>query len=198
MIAYREEKIKNAICYFAKEHYKRTNRYIRQTLLYKYLGFLDFESIKNRGKPVLGLSFIAYDKGPVPPEIRAKRDNYDTECFSFFNTGGDYYNIMPKSDADLSYFSKSEIELMDNILSRYSRKELRNEEMIDAAIKDSHKILAWEKARKRFHKKMRYEDMFPNIDKKSEEELTPEEENFLIYEGLKRKSDDNRRRIYLE
>ena len=40
--------------------------------------------------------------------------------------------------------------------------------------------------------------MFPNIDKKSEEELTPEEENFLIYEGLKRKSNDNRRRIYLE
>jgi len=198
MISDREEKIKNAICYFAKEHHKRTNRYMRQTLLYKFFGFLDFESIKNKGKPVLGLTFSAYEKGPVPPEIRAKRDNYETECFSFVDTGGNCINIISKVEADLSYFSKFEIELMNNILDRYSREELSNKEMIDIAIVDSHKIKAWQKARNRFIKKMKYEDMFPGIERKSEEELTPEEESFLIYDGLKRKLDDNRRRICLE
>ncbi len=197
MIAFREEKLKNAICYFATEHYKRTKRYIRQTLLYKFLGFLDFESVEKKGKPVLGLTFSAYEKGPVPPEIRAKRDNYDNECFSFVDTGGNCFNIIPKTDADLSYFSKFVIELMDNILSRYSKEELSNRKMIDMAIDDSHEIKAWKEARKRLSKKMKYQDMFPEIEKKSEGELTPEEESFLIYDGLKRKSHDNRRHTYL-
>jgi hypothetical protein len=197
MIAYREEKVINAICYFATEHYRRTKRYIRQTLLYKFLGFLEFESVEKKGKPVLELTFSAYEKGPVPPEIMAKRDNYDNECFSFVHTGGNCFNIIPKADADLSFFSKFEIELMDKILRRYSREELSNKKMIDMAIADSHEIKSWKEARKRLVKKMKYQDMFPGIGKKSEEDLTPEEESFLIYDALRKKSYDNRRCTYL-
>lgn len=199
MITYREEKINNAICYFASEHLKRTNRNIRQTLLYKYLAFLDFDSIRERGKPVLELRFSAYNKGPIPPEISTKRENYNTDCFSFINTGGNYYKIISKKEADLKYFSRYEIDSMNKILNKYSKKELSNKEMIDKAIYDSHRIRAWVIARGRISsKKMHYEDMFPNINKKFEKDLTPEEENFLVYDGLNRKAYECRRRIYME
>lgn len=47
-IPYKDEKLKNAICFFANEHEKLTRKPLSQTFLYKYLAFLDFKSIEHR------------------------------------------------------------------------------------------------------------------------------------------------------
>ena len=48
MIPYQKEKIENAICFFASEHQKKTKHPLYQTFLYKYLAFLDFESLREK------------------------------------------------------------------------------------------------------------------------------------------------------
>src|SRR4030043_97032 len=110
MIAYREEKIKNAICYFATEHAKRTKKPLHQTFLYKYLAFLDFESLSDTGHPVLGLKYKAMERGPVPTEIYSKRKGLMTECFEFKELEDNKFIIMAKGHPNLEYFSSYEIK----------------------------------------------------------------------------------------
>lgn len=95
MIAYRAEKIKNAICYFAAEHEKKTKKHLSQTFLYKYLAFLDFESLSDTGHPVLGLKYKAMGRGPVPIEIYDKRKDLKTECFEFKELEDEKFIIIP-------------------------------------------------------------------------------------------------------
>jgi len=62
MIAYKVEKRNNAICFFAQEVYKLRKQYLPQTLLYKFLSYLDFFSIEKLGKPALELKYRAYKR----------------------------------------------------------------------------------------------------------------------------------------
>jgi len=83
MIPYQKEKIENAICFFAHEHMKKTRQSLYQTFLYKYLAFLDFEILKETGRPCLGLSYMAMEHGPVPMEIYGKLHEWKSSCFTF-------------------------------------------------------------------------------------------------------------------
>ena len=56
-ISDREEKIKNAICFFAFEHERLTSGPLTHASLYKYLAFLDYASIEETGAPALGLLY---------------------------------------------------------------------------------------------------------------------------------------------
>lgn len=191
MISFREEKIENAICYFAYKHIEKTGKPLWQTLLYKYLSFLDLISIKETGTPSLELAYLAFPKGPVPLEIQSKRENYVTGCFSFINTSGNYYKIKAHKEANLKYFSEYEINLMNKTLEKYSIKGLTNKQMIDKAVEDSHNLRAWIVAfnrNKNKGKKIKYEEMFENLNTKTEKELLPAEENFLVYNILDQKS----------
>ena len=65
----RERKLETAIWYFAKEHLRRTGRKLTQTMLFKYLAFLDFWSVKQIGRPAIGLGYDAFPYGPVPRKL---------------------------------------------------------------------------------------------------------------------------------
>jgi len=55
MVPYRNEKIQNAIAYFAEQHRLRVRRPLYQTFLFKYLAFFDFFCLKETGRPSLEL-----------------------------------------------------------------------------------------------------------------------------------------------
>ena len=110
MFAYQQEKIENAICYFAGEYQKRVRRPLSQTFLYKLLAFLEFKGLEETGKPVLGLTYCAMQWGPVPLEIYNKRENYETKLFAFISKGEDRIDIIARGKPDFDYFSEYEKE----------------------------------------------------------------------------------------
>lgn len=174
----KNEKLKNAICYFAQEHPKKKGAPLYQTYLYKFLAFLDFGSTEERGKPIFGLIYDALEEGPVPMDIYNKRDELKNETFEFVKIDENKYIIKPSKQADLCCFSEYEIRKMNELLDKYSKRGIRTRDVNDA----SHLIRAW-KATER-NRTISYDDMFENLQNKSEEELTPEEETYLIYKSI--------------
>ena len=185
MISYQKEKIENAICFFALNHKKVTRQDLPQTFLYKYLAMLDFQSIKDNGIPVLGLTYRAMDYGPVPIEIYGERERYKSECFDFVKRDEKKIVVVPKKDAtpDLDYFSAYEIKSMNRLIEIFADKFVTSMVISDV----SHvEIRAWARARE--IKKNSYIDYALNFDgdirNKKEEELKTAERNYLIYHSL--------------
>ncbi|MCG6535689.1 MAG: SocA family protein [Syntrophales bacterium LBB04] len=184
-IPYREEKIKNAICFFASEHEKRTRKPLSQTFLYKYLAFLDFKSIELIGRPALGLVYSAMDKGPVPIDIYAKRDNLKNECFVFVPLEEEKYIVKANGKPDLDYFSRFEITEMSRLVEIYADYFVKASDISEA----SHETIdAWKKtwARKR-NAIINYDDVFvEDLLTKPEADLSFAEESYLLYKALEK------------
>ncbi len=184
MIAYRKEKIENAICFFATEHKKKAGKPLAQTYLYKYLAFLDFLSVEKKGTPAFDLEYKAMEMGPVPYRIYNKRRNLNTELFEFVDQGQNIFIVKSKSQPNLDYFSKFEIGLMKRLITKYATEYGKTDEISD----DSHKrIKAWKIAYD--NKKNSIIDYFlvfdEDIKKKAENRLTQAEECFLTYATFK-------------
>jgi len=185
MIPYQKEKIENAILFFAKEHHKKTKKYLSQTFLYKYLAFLDFTSLKETGKPILELTYLAFDRGPVPKEIYDIRKNYNSSLVKFSDIGNSEIRIIPKLKAkpDLDYFSPYEINLMNKLIEIYGSRYVDTNMISDCSHKE---ILAW----KRTYEKNKngiidYSLTFKeDIYKKDSELLTVQEEYYKTYEAI--------------
>ena len=184
MIAYKKEKKENAMCYFAAEHYNKTGGYLPQTTLFKYLAYLDFMSLIDIGKPALELEYKAMGNGPVPHKIYNMRKNLKTRFIEFVDRGNGKYIVKARRSADLDYFSKYEIGKMNELIEKYADPQMKEKEIANRICKDSHKdIRAWEMAwgRKK-NSLMKYEDTFESLCNKTENELSPAEENFLLYQ----------------
>lgn len=180
MIAYQKEKIENAIGYFAKAHQEATRKPLFQTFLYKYLAFLDFESLEKSGRPALGLEYKAMKKGPVPIKIYANRSSLKTDCFEFRKVGEDQYVILSRGTPDLSYFSPFEIRQMKRLIEIFADRFVTTNEISEAS---HEQIKAWK--RTPLNKIMEYELNFDgDVKKKDPKKLTHSEESFLIYKGL--------------
>jgi len=186
MIPYQKQKFDNAICYFATEHSKRTEKLTTQTYIYKYLALLDFKVLRETGKPALNIGYDAYLKGPVP-HIYNRRHKHSTELYEFAASVEDksIIYVVPKKAPNLDYFSEYEVEIMNQLIDEFARKGTTTDPMIRATHK---RIRAWREAWKKrgiWRKApMRYEDTFTNLDKKSEDQYSIQEENFMIFKGL--------------
>lgn len=187
MIAYQKEKIENAICFFAQEHKRLTNQSLYQIYLFKYLAFLDFECLKNTGRPPLGLKYLAMERGPVPIDIYNQRDSYKSNCVEFRQVGQDQYVIESKGRPDLGYFSPYEISQMKRLIEIFADRWVKSNEMSEASHEE---IKAWRKAwKKKKNSIIRFEDEFDeNIFSKDPEKLSSAEETFLIYMGVEQTS----------
>ena len=190
MIAYKTEKINNAICFFAQEVYKFRKQYLPQTLLYKLLSYLDFSSIEKLGKPALELEYRAYKNGPVPVGIYNSREEYQTDCFRFEKRSTDKFIIISTKEADLDYFSEFEIETMNDLLDKYIKNNLNMKKIIDNICEDSHnEIKAWKVAYDRKKNSwIDYSDTFGDINKKESNKLSIQEERFSVYHSFKNKT----------
>lgn len=187
MIAYQKEKIDNAICFFAREHKKKSGKDLPQTYLYKYLAFLDFYSIEKTGIPALGLKYKAMERGPVPIELYNKRRNLKTDLYEFKKQDEKIYIIHPKGRLNLNFFSDFEIEKMKELISKHAWKYGSTNEISDASHK---KILAWKRTwENKENAIIDYKLTFEgDIKNKPPEKLTYVEERYLTYMGLEKMS----------
>jgi len=185
MDPYRKEKIENAVCFFAEEHKKITRGPLYQTFLYKYLAFLDFESVKKTGRPALGLNYLAMERGPVPTEIYNQRKDFTTDLFEFKQEEENKYYVVCKKKPNLDYFSSDEINLMRRFVEIFADRFVNARLMSDASHEE---IPAWKKTwALRPNNLIDYALVFDdNLFAKSDEELSYPEESHLIHRAIER------------
>jgi hypothetical protein len=146
MLSYRKERIDNAILFFAQNHYKKTKKYLSQTILYKYLAFFEFRYLKQAGDMPLELTYKAMQRGPVPMEIYENRDTpgyFPLVTFEPFQIqNGTGYLVKPKGTFNPDYFAEAELEEMNNLIEIFAQQWVGASAMSDA----SHQaIKAWKK-----------------------------------------------------
>jgi hypothetical protein len=128
MQVYRKERIDNAILFFAREHYKKTKKYLSQTALYKYLAFFEFRYLKKSGDMPLELTYRAMEHGPVPIEIYENRDNPEYFSLVLFEPShsqtGTFYRIKPKPRRRFNpdYFAEAELNEMRGLIEIFAQK----------------------------------------------------------------------------
>jgi hypothetical protein len=180
MIPYRKEKIQNAIVFFAREHRKKTRKPLYQTYLYKYLAFLDFISLREIGRPSLGLVYRAMFRGPVPIEIYEKKE--DTPLYRFVkDERGE--TIVAQNKPNMDFFSSYEMDLMNRLIEIYATTWMTTDVMSDASHED---ITAWK--RTYYQKPNTIIDYTLEFDGdlllKKENELTYPEEVYLTLKAM--------------
>jgi len=147
MIAYRKERIDNALLFFAQNHHKKTKRHLSQTFLYKYLAFFEFRYLKTAGDMPLELTYKAMERGPVPMEIYGNRDkpNYFAKVvFEPLKTKSDSigYIVKPNGKFESDYFAEAELKEMNNLIEIFAQQWVTATEISEA----SHQaIKAWKK-----------------------------------------------------
>lgn len=191
MKAYHYEIVDNVISYIALKYYQAFNKYITQTLMFKILALFDFRVLRQKGRPCLEFSYTARDRGPVPEEIY-NCDLLGYECFSIKDkksknckTGKirkTRYFISTK-EPNLDYLSPSEKGILDSLLKKCIDEKINGLKASDITHRE---IRAWQVAYYNTgrNSKMSYEDEFPGIDTKDENEMTIPELNFMKYREL--------------
>ena len=180
MIPYRNEKIQNAVAFFARRHRVKANRRLYQTFLYKYLAFLDFYSLKETGRPVLELTYKAMQFGPVPIEIY--EDKSKTPKYKFQKDDmGEY--VVATDKPDLDYFSPYEIELMERLIEIFAQQWVTVDTISDCSHEE---IIAWRRTwTDQPNEIIDYALEFDgDLFSKKEEELTYPEVVYLTHKAL--------------
>lgn len=121
-IPHREEKITNAVCFFASEHERITGTLLTHTSLYKYLAFLDYAAMEKTGRPALGLLSLTRMRHPLPVDIYAELQRSRKDCFSFLSLGQGLYLVKATERPDLSFFSPLEVSEMKSLVETYAHR----------------------------------------------------------------------------
>ncbi len=184
MRAYHKQIVDNAVSYIAKKYQDKYGEPINQMKMYKILALFDFASVKEFGRPCTELTYLALQKGPVPNELyNGDESIYNSFSARKFDVNGNTYKYYVSTvEPDLDYFSKKEIALLDKIINYFLEKNLTTD---DASNLTHEKIVAWKKTwNRKPNSIMNYADEFDKLYIKKEEELTPQEEHFIIYNGF--------------
>jgi uncharacterized phage-associated protein len=180
MLVYRKERINNAILFFADMHYKKTHKYISQTLLYKYLAFFEFRHLKHHGSMPLELCYKAMEHGPVPVEIYNNKDNQEYfPTVTFEQTVNAGRIIKPKGKFNPDYFSDNEVKEMEDLIAMFAQGWVT----ASTASEASHQaIKAWQKTYKQSPNAVidPLDEFDRDIENLPEDELTAVEERYLM------------------
>jgi len=188
VVPYQKEKIEHAICFFAKEHFKKVKKHLDMTSLFKYLSLFDFETFEKKGRPALGLKYLAMERGPVPIDLYDKRGDLHANCFDFVcigknEKGNELYVVQAKGKPNLDYFSPSEIKHMEQIIEIYADSSIKAHHRSEAS---HERIAAWRKTWSRKKNSIiDYSDMFDKDPaEKPEDKLTFAESCYLTSRAL--------------
>ena len=118
------------------------------------------------------------EHGPVPKELYDRRDSYRSDLFRIEDKGENRRVFVALKKPNLDYFSDREIEKMNNLIYIYAAQWVKTSMMSEGS---HQKIRAWKKTwKERPNSVIDKADTFENILTKSEEQLSPAEEHFLI------------------
>jgi len=123
------------------------------------------------------------EHGPVALQVYDERRRAEFNAFTVVSrSSGRGHEIRPKGDIDFDHLSEFEIEKMSNLVEIYARHWVDSKIMSD----ESHKqIRAWRKTyRENPNALIDFADELIGVHSKDENELSPEENAFLVYEAL--------------
>lgn len=138
-----EQRISNIIRFFAQN-----TECCGKIKLFKLLYLLDFQHVRETGKPVTGLDYQAWKFGPVPMQIMERWDDPDTEiadgCSVTSEPVFDYVRQTVKVDPACQFnellFSRRELRIMRDLAEKYRRTT--SPRMIDVTHQENG---AWDK-----------------------------------------------------
>jgi hypothetical protein len=185
MQPFQKERLDNIICFFATEFKKKARRYPSQTQLYKFLAYFDFRGQEEFGIPPLGLTYRAMKNGPVPIELYSERNDLATDLYAFeVKTDKSKIEVIAKTKPNLEYFSKNELNLINDLAFMFCDSSVDSKKMSDASHES---IKAWRKTwAKNQNAIIDYDLTFnDNIVDKPIEKLSAQEETYLVYKALK-------------
>lgn len=117
---YHKEKAFHAINFFLA-HTSVCNK--KKT--YKLLWFLDSEFFQMIGRSVTGYQYFAWKMGPVPTELHEAIEAQEGEFEEFFDVerrlvkGYETISLISKKPFDERYFSKKELDLLNDLSNRF-------------------------------------------------------------------------------
>jgi hypothetical protein len=112
----REEKIRNAIVFFALEHERLARKPLGVNFLHKYLAFLDFSSIAKIGRPAIGVLYRTMRRGSLPTDSWERADIPKDDRFVIVSEKGGGHAVKTVAKPDLKCFSSFELEEMKRIV----------------------------------------------------------------------------------
>lgn len=139
LIEHNREKLINAIIYFSKK-----TKYCGKTKLFKLLYFLDFMHFRETGKSVTGLTYNAWNYGPVSvqlyEEINSPPDDLSESLSMQPQNDRSFFKIQPKKKFDNKHFSKREIRILEEV--SYIFKDAKANDITDESHLPNH---PWDK-----------------------------------------------------
>lgn len=116
------EKFKQVLLYILEKVGAKPN--VGMTVLYKLLYFIDFDYYEKYEEQLMGLTYFKNDHGPTPRQFKKvvdemKESGEVVEVKSKFFTR-EQKKFLPRSEADLTKMSGQELEMIDDVLDRYS------------------------------------------------------------------------------
>ncbi len=157
----RIDKFKQVLLYLLGKTAGKPN--VGETVLYKLLYFIDFDYYEKYGEQLMGLRYIRNHFGPSPRAFGAvvremeKANEIEKVKSTYF--AHDQKKYLPHKVADLSVLSGREVEMIDDVLSRYGDK---NASELSAL---THEDMPWMAAKQ--GQDIRYEHVFYRSDKLS-------------------------------
>ena len=113
-----QDRLRQLILYIANKC--ENNSRFGMTKLVKILYFADFESYRQRGKPITGLAYIKQPYGPVPEPFFTVRDSMVGKDIVIRTqaTLGDreQQRVIAMREPDLSLFSAEDIAIVDQVI----------------------------------------------------------------------------------
>ena len=123
-IVFNAEKLQNTLLYVLSRCGGKPN--VGETVLYKLLYFIDFDSFETRSETVTGLQYIKYPFGPVPlprlylPVIRGMEEQGVLKIVKQIYHDMAQKKYVALADPDLDAFSGAEMKLINNVIDRLS------------------------------------------------------------------------------
>lgn len=123
-IAFSPEKLCNTILYVLSRCGGKPN--VGETVLYKLLYFIDFDSFETRNEAITGLQYVKFPFGPVPlprqylPVIRDMENNGTLKIVKQIYHGMAQKKYVVLADPAPHTFSDVEIRLINSVIDRLS------------------------------------------------------------------------------
>lgn len=123
-IVFNSEKLRNTILYILSRCGGKPN--VGETVLYKLLYFIDFDSFEMRSESITGLQYVKFPFGPVPlarqylPVIRDMEKHGALKILKQIYHGMAQKKYIALADPAPNTFSDTEMSIINNVINRLS------------------------------------------------------------------------------
>jgi len=161
------KKFKQVLLYILEKVGAKPN--VGMTVLYKLLYFIDFDYYEKYEKQLMGLTYFKNTHGPAPRNF-AKVVGDMIKTGELVEVKSKYFTheqkkFLPRTEPDLSLINGQELEMIDDVLLRYSDKSAVQLSLI------SHRDMPWKAAK--IGENLEYEHAFYRSEEFSVREYDP-------------------------